>query len=51
MAGVFFLGGAAAYHGRVGKVPFIVAALMLFAGAVLFPGSKRGGMGENDSRK
>jgi hypothetical protein len=51
MAGVIFLGGAAAYHGRLGKVLFIVAALMLFAGAVQFPGSKRGGMGKNDPRK
>jgi hypothetical protein len=51
MAGVIFLGGAAAYHGRVGKALFVVAALMLFAGAVLFAGSKRGVMGANDPRK
>jgi hypothetical protein len=35
----------------VGKVLLIGAALVLFAGAVLFSGSKRGRMGENDPRK
>lgn len=37
MAGVIFLGGAAAYRGWVGKVLFVLAALLVFIGAATVP--------------
>jgi hypothetical protein len=41
VAGVIFLGGAAAYRGWVGKLFFVLAALLVFIGAAAIPSRKR----------
>ncbi len=42
VAGVIFLGGAAAYRGWVGKALFVIAALLVFIGAAAFPERSKG---------
>lgn len=42
VAGVIFLGGAAAYRGWVGNALFVLAALLVFIGVAAFPGRSKG---------
>ena len=51
VAGVAFLGGAAAYHGWVGKVMFIAAAFLVLLVAAAVRPSTRSKMGKNYPQK